>query len=69
MATVDLNSDQCVHIIIHTCTCMSVCIPPCVPPSYDDLVVGAPMYSKIDSNTLQVEIGRVYVFINTRVSV
>lgn len=32
---------------------------------FDDLVVGAPMYSKIDADNLDVEIGRAYVFINT----
>ena len=40
------------------------------PLRYDDLVVGAPMYSQIDSklSEVQVETGRVYVFINQRVS-
>ena len=35
---------------------------------FDDVVVGAPMYSRITSRAVQEEVGRVYVFMNTQVS-
>ena len=36
--------------------------------SYDELVVGAPMYTAFGGGTIGIERGRVYVFTNTRVS-
>ena len=37
--------------------------------SYDEVVVGAPFYSQINSDSVVPEIGRVYIFINTKVSI
>ena len=65
--------------MITTCKpeCADNCIPPYLflslspllpscstSPSYDDVIVGAPMYSVIELSSLKVEVGRAYVFMN-----
>ena len=55
------------YAYIHSLYIHVLTFPLSSTPRYDDIVVGAPMYSRIGPDVLEVEIGRVYIFINTEV--